>query len=168
MKAFVKIQADTKDLQDIPEYYDQMAKHRLAKFKYTAREMASGAVFFAYANENNGTYASLFGQMVVNHLRSYGITVEGLAMQTDNGAEYIGNARKKAGRSSFEQVMDQAKIEHVRIPPRHCTWQSDVERFNGLIEEEFFMCETFGGDDEFLAKSYAYQLFFNLSSANFR
>lgn len=166
MRVFEKMQVDTKDLQDIPEYYEQMVRHRLPKFKYTARDMASGASFFAYADENNGTYASLFGQAVVDHLRSYGIKVKEMIVQTDNGSEYIGNVRKKSGLSAFEEVMKKAEISHVRIPPRHCTWQSDVERFNGLIEEEFFMCETFGGDDEFLAKSYAYQLFFSYERKN--
>jgi len=165
-KVFEKVQTDTKDLQDIPEYYPYMVNEGLPKFKYSTREMSTGAVFFAYANENNGTYAALHARMVIDHLKSYGIKVEEMEDQTDNGSEYIGNVRKKE-RSSFEKVLDAAKVTHVRIPPRHCTWQSDVERFNGLIEEEFLMCEDFGqGEEEFLAKSYAYQLFFNYARKN--
>ena len=143
MRIFEKMQVDTKDLQDIPEYYASMIRHRLPRFKYTARDMASGASFFAYANENNGTYSSIFGQMVVDHLRSYGVEVKEMTVQTDNGSEYIGNVRKKSGRSAFEEVLKKARIDHVRIPPRHCTWQSDVERFNGLIEVEFFVFYCF-------------------------
>ena len=166
MRIFEKIQVDTKDLKDIPEYYEQMIRWDLPRFKYSARDMASGAALFAYANETNGTYAGIFAKMVVEHLNSYGVDVKEMIVQTDNGSEYIGNVRKRAGQSSFEKVMADAGVEHVRIPPRHCTWQSDVERFNGLIEEEFFACEAFGGDDEFLAKSYAYQLFFNYERKN--
>ena len=166
MRVFQKVQTDTKDLQDIPEYYPYLVNEGLPKFKYSTREMSTGAVFFAYADENNGTYAALHARRVIDHLKRYGVEVKEMEQQTDNGSEYIGNVRKKE-RSSFEKVLDQAKVTHLRIPPRHCTWQSDVERFNGLIEEEFLMCESFEkGEEDFLAKSYAYQLFFNYARKN--
>ncbi len=166
MRVFEKMQVDTKDLQDIPEYYTQMVMHGLAKFKYTARDMATGAAFFAFADENNTTYAGIFGRLVIGHLKRYGIEVKEMEIQTDNGPEYIGSVRRKNGMSEFEKVMAEAESTHTRIPPRHCTWQSDVERFNGLIEEEFFMCETFDSEEDFLAKAYAYQLFFNYERRN--
>lgn len=166
MRAFEKIQVDTKDLKDIPEYYTQMVIHGLPKFKYTARDMATGAAFFAFADENNTTYAGVFGRLVIGHLKRYGIEVKEMEIQTDNGAEYIGSVRKKQGLSEFEKAVAHAESTHTRIPPRHCTWQSDVERFNGLIEEEFFMCETFDSEEDFLAKAYAYQLFFNYERKN--
>lgn len=166
MRAFEKMQVDTKDLQDIPEYYTQMVMYKLPKFKYTARDMATGAAFFAYANENNTTYAGIFARLVIQHLRGYGIEVKEMEIQTDNGSEYIGSVRRKHGMSEFEKVVAEAEGTHTRIPPRHCTWQSDVERFNGLIEEEFLMCETFNSEEDFLAKSYAYQLLFNYERKN--
>ena len=166
MRAFEKMQVDTKDLKDIPEYYTQMVIHGLPKFKYTARDMALGASFFAFADENNTTYAGIFGRLVIGHLKKYGIEVKEMEIQTDNGVEYIGSVRKKQGLSEFEKVVAEAESTHTRIPPRHCTWQSDVERFNGLIEEEFFMCETFTSEEDFLAKAYAYQLFFNYERKN--
>jgi len=166
MRAFEKMQVDTKDLKDMPEYYTQMVIHGLPKFKYTARDMALGAAFFAFADENNSTYAGIFGRLVMGHLKQYGIEVKEMEVQTDNGSEYIGSVRKKSGLSEFEKVVAEAEGTHTRIPPRHCTWQSDVERFNGLIEEEFFMCETFDSEEDFLAKAYAYQLFFNYERKN--
>jgi hypothetical protein len=166
MRAFEKMQVDTKDLQDIPEYYTQMMKHKLPKFKYTARDMATGAAFFAFSDENNTTYAGIFGRAVINHLQTYGIKVNEMEIQTDNGVEYIGSVRRKQGMSEFEKVLSEAKSEHTRIPPKHCTWQSDVERFNGLIEEEFFICETFTSEEDFTAKAYAYHLLFNYERKN--
>lgn len=166
MRAFEKMQVDTKELKDIPEYYTQMVIHGLPRFKYTARDMALGAAFFAFADENNTTYAGIFARLVMGHLKKYGIEVKEMEVQTDNGVEYIGCVQKKQGLSEFEKVLAQAESTHTRIPPRHCTWQSDVERFNGLIEEEFFMCETFDSEEDFLAKAYAYQLFFNYERKN--
>ncbi|RMG19795.1 MAG: hypothetical protein D6732_29430 [Methanobacteriota archaeon] len=166
MRVFEKIQVDTKDLKDIPEYYPQMRIHGLPRFQYTARDMATGAAFFAFAEENNSTYAGIFARLVIEHLKSYGIEVKEMEVQTDNGSEYIGSVRRKYGMSEFEKVLSEAEARHTRIPPGHCTWQSDVERFHGLIEEEFYMCETFESEEDFLAKAYAYQLFFNYERRN--
>jgi len=165
MKAFEKLQTDTKYLTDIPEYYEAMVQKRLPKFQYAVRVMAIGASFFAYADELSLTYTTLFAQRVIDHLRHYGIEVKGMEEQTDNGSEYIGSVRAK-GPSAYQKVLARAGICHTQIPPRHCTWQSDIERFNGLIEEEFYMCEPFEDREDFLAKAYAYQLFFNYGRKN--
>jgi transposase InsO family protein len=165
MKAFEKVQTDTKDLRDIPEYYEAMVAKRLPKYQYGVRVMAIGATFFAYADELSLTYTTLFARRVIEHLQSYGIAVEEMEEQTDNGSEYIGSVRAK-GPSAYQKVLADAGIVHTRIPPRHCTWQSDIERFNGLIEEEFYMCEPFEDREDFLAKAYAYQLFFNYGRKN--
>ncbi len=57
-------------------------------------------------------------------------------------------------------------MAHCRIPPRACTWQSDVEVFHKLIEEELYELEDYGGKQEFLGKSYAYALYFNFKRQN--
>jgi hypothetical protein len=165
MKAFEKLQTDTKYLTDIPEYYPGMVDRRLPRFQYGVRVMAIGASFFAYADELSLTYTTLFAQRVIDHLKHYGIEVQGMEEQTDNGSEYIGSVRAK-GPSAYQKVLARAGIRHTQIPPRHCTWQSDIERFNGLIEEEFYMSETFEDDEDFLAKAYAYELFFNYGRKN--
>jgi transposase len=165
MRPFEKLQIDTKDLKDIPEYYPAMTLEKLPMFQYGARCMSTGAVFFAYANQNNSTYSALFAGLVISHLERYSVTVKEIEWQTDNGSEFIGNVRKKE-RSAFQRVLDEAGIHHTQIPPRHCTWQSDIERFNGLIEEELYMCEDFTDETDFLSKACAYQLFFNYYRKN--
>jgi len=165
MKAFEKLQTDTKYLTDIPEYYPRMIEKRLPRFQYGVRVMAIGASFFAYADELSLTYTTLFAQRVIDHLKRYGIEVKGMEEQTDNGSEYIGSVTAKEP-SAYQEVLAQAGIRHTQIPPRHCTWQSDIERFNGLVEEEFYMSESFEDREDFLAKAYAYQLFFNYARKN--
>ena len=165
MRAFEKLETDTKYLTDIPEYYEAMIQKRLPKFQYGVRVMAIGASFFSYADELSLTYTTLFAKRVIDHLKRYGIDVRGMEEQTDNGSEYIGSVRAK-GLSAYQKVLRGAGIRHTQIPPRHCTWQSDIERFNGLIEEEFYMCESFEDREDFLAKAYAYQLFFNYARKN--
>ena len=131
------------------------------------RELSTGASFYAYANENNSTYASLFARYVIAHLRSYGIATARIVWQTDNGSEFIGSVRKKINRlSAFEKELKINEIEHGRIPPRCSYLQGDVETFHNLIEDELYEIETYENPLEFLGKTYAYQLYFNYIRTN--
>ena len=164
---FASSQIDTKDLSDIYQYWPLMKRLGLPRYQYTFRERSLGAVFFAYANENNSTYASLFAWYVIEHLKSYGIDLEGLEWQTDNGYEFIGSVRKKINRlSAFETLLKENHITHLRIPPRCSYLQSDVETFHRIIEDEFYEIESYNNEIEFLGKSYAYQLYFNYIRRN--
>ncbi len=49
-------QIETKDLIDIYHYWPQLARLRLPRYEYTPRELSSGAILYAYTNENNSTY----------------------------------------------------------------------------------------------------------------
>ena len=51
-----------------------------------------------------------------------------------------------------------AGVKQVRIPPRACTWQSDVEASHKTIEDEFYDIEDYRGVEEFKKKAYAYRL----------
>jgi hypothetical protein len=70
MKFFQNSQIDTKDLSDIYQYWPFMRRLRLPRYEYTLRELSTGTCFFAYADRNNSTYASLFAQYVIEHLKS--------------------------------------------------------------------------------------------------
>ena len=59
-----------------------------------------------------------------------------------------------------------AGVKHTRIPPRACTWQSDVEASHKLIEDEFYDIEEYRDLTEFMAKAYAYELYFNFKRKN--
>lgn len=167
MKFFAFSQIDTKDLSDIYQYWPYMRKLGLPRYEYTLRELSTGATFYAYANENNSTYASLFAKYVIEHLKSYGIQTARISWQTDNGSEFIGSARKKINRfSAFESVLRDNKIEHARIPPRAFWLQNDVETFHRIIEDELYEIETYANEIEFLGKAYAYQLYFNYIRKN--
>ena len=167
MKFFAFSQIDTKDLSDIYQYWPYMRKLGLPRYEYTLRELSTGATFYAYANENNSTYASLFAKYVIEHLKSYGIQTARISWQTDNGSEFIGSARKKINRlSAFERVLIANRIEHTRIPPRAFWLQNDVETFHRIIEDELYEIEDYANEIEFLGKAYAYQLYFNYIRKN--
>jgi transposase len=164
-KAFEYVQIDVKQLQDIPQYWPYMKRLKLPKFQYSFRELSSGAVFYAYSDENNSLYARLFAEYVIEHLANYNICVKNI--QTDNGPEFIGSVNKKVEKKSlFEEYLDEKGIDYLRIPSRSPNYNSDIETFHKIIEEEFYECERYDVALQFFAKSYSYQIFFNYFRSN--
>lgn len=94
-KAFEKNQSSLKDLSDICRYWPFMRRLKLPRYEYTCREVSLGTVFFAYADENNSTYTSLFAKYLAEHLLTYGIDTATIEYQTDNGSEFKRECPKK-------------------------------------------------------------------------
>ncbi len=106
---------------------------------------------------------------VINHLKSYGIDSKEITIkiQTDNGTEFIGSAKKRsATRSEFQEFLDKPGVEHEQIPPGCCWMQSDVETYHRIIEDEFYDIESYRDEEEFMGKAYAYLLYFNYARKN--
>jgi hypothetical protein len=166
MRPFEKLQIDVKELKDIEPYFPQMIRYRLPEFQYTARDLKTGVAFIAFAYSNNSANAALFAGYISNHLKKYGIELELIVYQTDNGSEFIGNVRKK-GESAFQIVVEEEfGITHERIPPSSPTYNSDVEAFHRMIEDDLYEVEEFSSLTEFKAKAYTYQLYFNYKKKN--
>ncbi len=152
---FQQISADTKDLDDIPRYWQQAQFLRLPVIQYTAREIRSGLLFWAFAQARSASASAVFAARIQQHLHRYGVSLRDLVWQTDNGGEFKGDFSKALGDS-----------QHVRIPPAAHTYQSDVETVHRLEEDEFFDLEDFASRGDFLAKVHTYQLYFNLARPN--
>jgi hypothetical protein len=152
---FQQISADTKDLDDIPHYWPQAQHLGLPAIQYTAREVRSGALFWAFAEKRSAAASAVFASRIQQHLDRYGVSLRDLVWQTDNGGEFKGDFPTVLGAS-----------QHVRIPPAAHTYQSDVETVHRLEEDEFFDLEEFSGRADFLAKVYTYQLYFNIARPN--
>jgi len=158
---------DTKDLNDIPEYWPQMMdkNKRLPKIQYTHREVSCGVQFLGFAGERSLMHAVLFTEYINEHLKRYGLIVENGIRQTDNGSEYIGAwSAKKA--SAYTLAIESEKLVHGTIPPGAHRFQSDVETVHNLIETDFYEIEEFADRDDFMEKAHTYQLFFNLERPN--
>jgi transposase len=152
---FQQISADTKDLDDIPRYWQQAQRLHLPVIQYTAREIRSGLLFWAFAQSRSASASAVFASRIQQHLDRYGVSLRDLVWQTDNGGEFKGDFPKALGDS-----------QHVRIPPAAHTYQSDVETVHRLEEDEFFDLEDFSSRGEFLAKVHTYQLYFNIGRPN--
>jgi len=161
-KAFEFLQVDVKYLTDIGFYYPLMKGLRLPLYQYTARDVRTGAVFYAYAYSNDTLNASFFAEYILSHLRRF--RNGRIIVQTDNGSEFIGSVGRRRGESRFQRVLGRFGVIHQRIYPRCPTWNSDVEAVHRIIEDEFYECEVYRSKEEFLKKAYAYQLYFNPQS----
>jgi transposase len=163
---FQQISIDTKDLYDIPAYWSAMTHHRLPRCQYTAREVVSGLTFLAFAQERSLTYATLFAERILRHLRNCGVDLSRVTFQSDNGSEFVGSWQQKGPSSFTHLVQSQFGASHRTIPPAAHTFQSDVETLHRLIEDEFFDIESFHHRHDFLTKAITYQLFFNVARSN--
>jgi transposase len=163
---FGQISVDTKDLKDVPHYWPQMKSLRLPKYQFTAREVRSGLMFLAYANQKTAVNACLFARILCGHLHKYGVEMEKLKFQTDNGSEFIGCFRQDRTRDGFESIVEGFGATHKRIPPRAWSYNSDVETVHSTIELEFFDLENFSGLNDFHQRIASYQAWYNLLRAN--
>ena len=163
LRPFEKVQIDTKELRDIPRYAKHMRQNGLPRYEYTARDLRTGAAWFAFADANNSFNAALFAGYVLGHLKRFGVALNRMTVQTDNGSEFIGHIEKRhGGPSLFEEVVKHyTGRDPVRIFPGAKTSQSDVEAFHGLIESELYEVENLSSEPLLLGRAWTYQVYFN-------
>ena len=165
MKPFEKIQVDVKYLTDIPELYPALIRYRLPRYEYTARDVRTGFSFISFAREFSQTNSVNFLVYLADRLVSLGVNPKGSVIQTDNGGEFV--ARWNAGkRSACEEWVDSLFAGHSSIPPGAPTYQSDVETFHRLVEDEFYRIESVKAKREFFRKAASYILWFNWKRRN--
>jgi len=166
MRTFQKIQVDVKDLSDIPKYCCFKRVYGLPRYQYTARDVKSGMLYIAYARANNCVNAANFLTLLAEHLKTHGINLSSVTIQTDNGSEFVGNWRNRKA-SLFTYMTEKVfRMQHVRIPPRRCTYNSDVESSHWRIERDFYDLEEPRGEDALSIKAFTYLLYFNLLRKN--
>ncbi len=161
------IQIDIKYLTDIPAMRFSQKCLDVPKYQITARDRATGALWYAFANEKSSMVTTLFAEYLLEHLRNHdGDLAKDITVQTDNGAEFTVRHLSKTRTSGFEQALIQAGVEYRRIPPGHCTWNSSVESSHRLIEDEFYSQVMNPKLNEFLKEAEEYQIDFNYRRFN--
>jgi len=167
-RAFGLLQIDVKDLSGLPGYRE-LIPFGLPRYQFTARVVPEGGLWLAFSAVNDSTYALLFADRLLAHLKACGVRLRQLVVQTDNGSEFGGNWNRKNGRPAFTKLVeDKYRCRQHRFnPPHRSTCNSDVEAVHGLMEPEFYEREHFGGDVRvFLQQAWAYQLWFNYVRPN--
>jgi hypothetical protein len=138
----------------------------LPHYQFTAREIRSGMMFLAFAQEKTAANACLFARILASHLKACGIDLNGLKFQTDNGSEFIGCTRQDGSRDGFEKTVASFGAVHKRIPIKAWSYNSDVETVHRTIEDEFYDLENFSSLKDFHQRVASYQAWYNLLRAN--
>ena len=154
-------QVDTKDCIDVPYYVERIWKAGFPRWLYQAKDVRTGVLFSAFAYERTAHNGMLFITRLFAHLESLGMDLSRVVVQTDNGTEFVSNSPDLSRKSAFEKAVDEVGARLVRIPPRACTFQSDVERSNGLIEFELLEVDRWQSKSELVAKTIAWEYYFN-------
>jgi len=163
---FQQIDVDTKNLRDIPEYWQPLKGLNLPQYQYTARDVATGLLFLGYSNELSLAYATVFAERIIKHMQACGIDLDGVCWRSDNGSEFIGSWQARADLAFTQAIQRINGQTHRTIPPGQHRFQADVETVHNLMEQEFHEVESFTGRQDFLAAADQYQLFFNLARCN--
>ena len=163
---FERMGEDTKDLDDIPEYYWQMKQFNLPQIQYTFREISCGILFLGFANRRSLIHSRLFAIYINHFLKKYKALPPSSVRQTDNGSEYIGSWKAK-NPSCYTRTIESLEGQfHRTIFPGAHRMQSDVETIHNLMEMEFYEIEQFKDRPDFFNKAASYQMFFNLHRPN--
>ena len=73
MKPFEKIQVDVKYLDDMPEFYPFLIRHRLPSYEYTAQDVMTGFTFICFGHEFSQTNSVNFLVYLADHLEALGV-----------------------------------------------------------------------------------------------
>ena len=166
-KLFDRIQIDVKILSDLPLYWHQHIKLKLPLYEFTARDVKTGAAFVCYAKKHDSINAATFVTYLLTHLQNIGFDVQNMIIQTDNGAEFNACGRPHINKTPFENaVLDLFMAKLNFIPPASPTWNSDVETFHRLVENEFYDIELIESQSLLMQKMNAYLIDFNYIRKN--
>jgi len=106
------------------------------------------------------------GRMGVEGLLAHLPVPRYVSIQTDNCREFVGSWQQKGPGAFTRLVENRYHAVNRTIPPAAHTYQSDVETFHRLIEQELFLVESFHNRSDFLDKVCTCQLFFNYARTN--
>lgn len=152
---------DTKDCIDVPYYAERIYNGSFPRYLYQARDVRTNTLFSCYAYEQSNLNSAKFINRLFAHLRSLGIPLNEVSVQTDNGSEFPRNGLDLSIPSAFEKAIMDVDARYVRIPPGAKNHQSDVERANGLIEYELLDIERWKTKCELVALTTAWEYYFN-------
>lgn len=161
LNPFQLIQIDIKYLDDIPNLTKLFRKNKnMPKYQITARDVATGYVWIAFAR-NKGVYeTNLFlNNVIVKFFKDNGLDMSQTTIQTDNGREFTNYSHKtmrENKKTIFTQTVEKYFRKHKLIIPGHCTANSDVESFHWTIERDFYGFEDFVSVNDLISKANEY------------
>src|SRR3972149_4626033 len=166
MRAFQKLQVDTKHLDDLPALLPAIQAKRLPGYEYTAKDVATGIAYVCLAYEGSEINSLRFVHLLFQHLLRHGVDVHHTTVQTDNGSEFLGHPQAKRT-SAFTRLVEQRYgARHTTIPVAAPRFNGVVENFHGRVEDEFYTLEPLPTEEEMLERLFGYILYYNFGRPN--
>jgi len=161
-KPFRRIQIDLKDMIDIPHLKPLIQARIFPRYLHVAKDVVSGMVFLSLSREKSHIASCRFVALVLHHLSFNDVPLCEVAIQTDNGSEFIQSIFAKF-ESHFQYLIEKvANAEYRRIPVGKKEYNGSVENFNKYVEYEFLALEDFDNNlDLTVKKFYSYQVDYN-------
>lgn len=166
MRAFAKLQVDTKFLDDLPGLLPAIQAKRLPVFEYTAKDVATGLAFVCLAYEHSEINSLCFIHVLFQHLIRHGVDLHQLTVQTDNGTEFIGHPEAKRTAAFTRLIEQRYGARHTTIPVNTPRFNGVVENFHGRIEDEFYTLEPLPTEADMLERLFGYILYYNFGRPN--
>lgn len=105
--------------------------------------MPEGGPWLAFSAVNDSTYAVLFADCLLAHLRACGLDLSRLTVQTDNGGEFGGNWNLRHGLPPFAKLVEQKyRCRKNCFNPHRSTYNSDAEAVLGSWSGSFVNWST--------------------------
>ncbi len=158
-KPMQKIQLDYKYYCDIANQHEALKKGAIPRYEVTARDYRTGMVFLGFTDYKDTLSSSIFADYVIDYLTGLGFSTNDIAIQTDNGMEFVDPLYND--QTMFEKTLAKRGVKYLRIPPAAPTFNSDVESFHNTVEHEFLDVEKFTCLSDFYVKSFIYQTYYN-------
>lgn len=166
LNPFERVLIDVKYLRDLAHYLPQMLSKKLPRYQYTIRDVRTGLQYLAYGHELSMSHATVAVARFLGHLKTYGVDLTQVTIQSDNGSEFDGATEHPRPFGFTHTVETLAGASHRFIPPGCPNANAEVESAHHLIESEFYDRENFTNRADFLAKAWSYQCYFNLARKN--
>jgi transposase InsO family protein len=134
--------------------------------EYTAKDVTTGIAYVCLAYERSALNSLRFVHMLFQHLIRYGVEVQHLTVQTDNGSEFIGHIEATRASAFTRLVEERYGARHLTIPIRTPHFNGVVENFHGRVEDDCYTLEPLPTEEEMLERLFGYILYYNFGRPN--
>ena len=115
----------------------------------------------AFAYEKTMENSIRFVLWVFEHLKSLGIDVSNITVQTDWGIEFAGPTHQKTTSPFVKLIENIYQANHQTIPVAAPKFNGSVDNFLGRIEDELYYCHHFTCEKDLLDKTASYLIYYH-------
>lgn len=147
---------DILDLLKIEKFQPYIKVIGLPRYEYIAIDFSTGGVFLCFGLKKNNNTVAIFTRYILEHLFSFGITTNDMVIKTIDIPEF----GSEDGGNKFLKVLREYGVKYSLICKEN-NILNEMDYFYKVIKNEFYNVEDFRSLDEFLTKSYNFNIYLN-------